>query len=367
MRRLLLLGLSAVLCIACGPTEGPDSCGPCSGCCSQGVCVAGDQQNACGVGVCQACAGTEQCIAGSCSAPVLTGTWVKADLGRDPALMSSVWATSPSDVWATGSDRQVLHFDGSAWTTSLRVGLNNFSAVWASSSQDVWVAGDFGDLRHWDGTQWSDNLGVDRRGLTALSGTSARDVWAVGQAGLILRWNGTAWSPITNPGIASNTWFDAVWAGPGNLVWVGGGGGDNIMLRNGAWNSQLGNTHSISGLWAASATDAWAATGFGLLHWDGRDWLSATLPPMPSVYLGNGVSSSGSVNAVWGSASNDVWAVGAMGTVFHWNGSHWETAHLPNTGVFLNSVGGTSGRDVWVVGWDTVAKEGVIFHWQPGN
>lgn len=53
---------------------------------------------------------------------------------------------------------------------------------------------------------------------------------------------------------------------------------------------------------ALSSADVWAATGTGVLHWDGTRWAFAQLPKL------NGAA----VESFAASSADDIWAVGAF-------------------------------------------------------
>ena len=63
---------------------------------------------------------------------------------------------------------------------------NAVSTIWGSSPDDVWLAGSLGRLRHWDGAKWRaaevslDGLPV-QKAIHAIWGSGPDDVWAVGQ------------------------------------------------------------------------------------------------------------------------------------------------------------------------------------------
>src|SRR5262249_52954427 len=109
---------------------------------------------------------------------------VKQGKGRDvPVRLDSVWASSPTDVYAAGDPCVLLHFDGTKWSeidigarqvvvptptrstaalVSPRVG-----PVWGTSAADVWVRKDVirvdgrkgtwdHAVMHFDGKTWNE-------------------------------------------------------------------------------------------------------------------------------------------------------------------------------------------------------------------
>src|SRR5215831_17671840 len=75
----------------------------------------------------------------------------------------SVWGPSAKDIYAVGGPRGntpfkalVMHFDGTQWK---RLDPNNDGTYWwvhGSSPTDVWLTGENGRITHWDGTVFVD-------------------------------------------------------------------------------------------------------------------------------------------------------------------------------------------------------------------
>jgi hypothetical protein len=141
-----------------------------------------------------------------------------------PARLESIFGTSATDIYAVGYNfpsataGYVYHFDGSSWQLVLTTSLA-LSRVWASGASDVWAVGDAGLVLHYDGTAWSQVATPTTAVLRGVWGTSSSDVMAVGERGTILHYDGSAWSQMTSP-----TTFDlwGVWGnGAANYYAVG--------------------------------------------------------------------------------------------------------------------------------------------------
>jgi hypothetical protein len=236
---------------------------------------------------------------------------------------------------------------GSMWSASL-AGVN------ARSKSDAWAVGYRTNstgtvskslIRHWDGEAWT-RVASPHPGLQSFLGgvstISASDAWAVGSyqpnAGLsgrtlIEHWDGRAWTRVPSP---------------------------NPSRRS-----------SLSGVSAASASDAWAVGSYqpnaGLLssrtlieHWDGKAWTRVRSP---------NPSSDQQLGAVSAISAKNAWAVGdhlnKAGTAFyprveHWNGRCWTIVPSPKPrpnpnpgegdGWTLGGVSAASAHDVWAVG-----------------
>jgi len=103
-----------------------------------------------------------------------------------------VWGSEASDVWAVGA-YNMLHWNGSTWT-SVPSGTGSYLyGVWGSGASDVWAVGfaaattSFRTVLHWNGSAWSSCLWSSTlKPLRGVWGSGASDVWAVGDWGTIL-------------------------------------------------------------------------------------------------------------------------------------------------------------------------------------
>jgi hypothetical protein len=291
--------------------------------------------------------------------------------GGAPYTLKGVWGSGPNDVWAVGGagagthdvSAIILHWDGSAWSTSPApvdghwAGYYTLSGVWGSGPNDVWAVGGVcetggciaGTILHWDGSLWSATVPLSDGGaalvtsLTGVWGSGPNDVWAVGDVG-ILHWDGSAWSapPFASPLLVG------VWGSGPNDVWVVGWGASPVAHWDGsAWSrsalpaSDGGRlwTTMLSSVWGSGTTDVWTLGGTYdgslVLHWDGSAWSTSTSPWTNSDVL----------SGVWGSGPKDVWAVGSG--IWHWDGSAWSVSTNTMGG---SAVWGSGPCDVWAVG-----------------
>lgn len=155
-------------------------------------------------------------------------------------MLSGVWGSGPTDVWAVGEVGTLLHWDGASWrgsTGNLQVGLRrDLHDVWGSGPADVWAVGNDGTILHGDGTRWMLVPSPTPQRLLGVWGSGPNDVWAVGDEGTIIHFDGASWTTVP-----------------------------------------AGTTAHLTGVWASSANDVWAIGREGLvLHFDGSAWSTAT-------------------------------------------------------------------------------------------
>lgn len=248
----------------------------------------------------------------------------------------SVAARSRGDAWAVGDSPLLAsetgpplieHWDGKAWTVTPSPDVANaaLDAVAAISPSDAWAVGTSGAgsfvsgvlIEHWDGKAWTRvrSPAVANGSLVAVAAVSASDVWAVGSTGgyvrdgswipyrgLVEHWNGRTWTVVPSPGLRGGSLAGVAAISPRDAWAVGSvTGGPDVVNGAIGWSADTssktliehwdGRTwrqvssrepgqSSLSGVAAASASDAWAVGGlsiggvdYGIIaHWDGKVW-----------------------------------------------------------------------------------------------
>ena len=115
-------------------------------------------------------------------------------------LLSGVWGTSSSDVFAVGYWGTILHYDGSQWLqspTSLEEVwgvIPPLNGLWGCST-DIFAVGQFATILYYEQmyepskewTQMSSNI-PSSTSLNSVWGAAPFDVFAVGDTGIILHY-----------------------------------------------------------------------------------------------------------------------------------------------------------------------------------
>ena len=265
----------------------------------------------------------------------------------------AVDASSATNAWAVGTyhdtddETLVEYWDGTSWTIQPTPTVGGYdlsmNGVTAVSPIKAWAVGQYyysGSqwqtvVERWNGVNWkrqvSPNPGSKFNFLLGVDATSSSNAWAVGRyvktAGnltLIEHWNGTKWTKQTSRDPGTDNILNAVAATSGKNAWAVGQASNGTAYQtliehwNGTrWNRQASPspggpsvTHYLTGVTAASATNAWAV-GYYLRsgyqhtlveHWNGKAW-TVQRSPNPS-------SSANEFQAVAASSSSNVWAVG---------------------------------------------------------
>ncbi|HEY5094805.1 MAG TPA: hypothetical protein VII69_06810 [Candidatus Eremiobacteraceae bacterium] len=356
---------------------------------------------------------------GALSPAAATCFWQSGPLPNDgapPTTPFSLLALSANDIWAANNgDRELLHWNGSAWSevtipvnTPPDTGLFSL-AVTGTSDSDLWIdaifrseSDQYAKSIHFDGNRWTVTrmpTGFppskicpgqgDGPNISAMQAFSPTDVWSAGEVchiengksifeGISEHWDGVRWNilpfaaplkflPFGLPEEMSGTSDHDIWVlGEQSVIEHFNGRRWAIASGYGALNAL------IDGVFAGSPDDAWAVgfvpktgdpgsqTRTFAAHWNGRDWEQFATPNED----GPNFERANALRAVSGSAPNDVWAVGetdkpgspnhnARLQVMHWNGVNWSnhTSAQLGAGGFY-SVVDLGVRDVWALGGD---------------
>ncbi|HSO34799.1 MAG TPA: hypothetical protein VLT33_19830 [Labilithrix sp.] len=110
--------------------------------------------------------------------------------GQASNNFGALWGDGPTDVFVLGAltdnfHRTALPDGGGVWGPHPNHSNTVLTSVWGTSKSDVWAVGYLGAIRHWDGATWKlSQIAVDGlpiyEDLIAVRGSSANDVWAVG-------------------------------------------------------------------------------------------------------------------------------------------------------------------------------------------
>lgn len=330
------------------------------------------------------------------------GRW---DVHRSEIRAETVNASSPSNVWASRTDRvlgelpyaqtTLERFDGVSWRAApeTAVGphggaffpapgdmwLGDFRLeggcwkqhagpvgrlLWASGSDDIWGtqgsspgAGD-GELARWDGTRWSTRVRL-RGDLRLLGEAGPSDAWAlalVDDGWVLVAWDGTTWAAVPGSLVARHRGEirGRSFGTSARDVWVARATGDappyeRALLHwdGGAWTRHVLGVKTVLGwgplLAGSGSRDVWAWGDAATFHWDGERWTELPSP--------------GDVVALWVPAPGTVFALGVrrlpdgrandvQDVIWRWNGAGW-TEDLAGAVRALGRTGSVGGGEMW--------------------
>jgi len=334
--------------------------------------------------------------AGTCS----TSGLCVADVPVDTQInLTAIRGSGPKDVWAVGTNRTVVHYDGKVWEKAApmtdEVTPFTMRSVWLGGSNDVWIAA--GPIVYhstgWNGpsgTAWTSAFFIDGSSVSAITGTNgtvllarqvANDFWTTFPA--LVTCSGWADEGLADPAEVPTPMFDAEGAdGLWSLAtirpdeaWGTTVGSDDrpgarvFRIRRatpdagepgGAASWQLEEydsrtTRNLYGVWGDEQV-LWVVGEGGVL----RRMIPEKLSSRAFETVASPVTAD--LRGVHGFGPNDVWAVGDDATVVHFDGKVWSKVATPldavNVKPRLFSVWGSSPRDVWIGG------NGVMLHFE---
>jgi hypothetical protein len=310
------------------------------------------------------CAGTEDGRKPVCRA----GTWKPMDAGVQVDL-DGVWGSAEDDVWVTGQNGVILHFDGTQWSLVEHGLANTLDRVSGSNEKDVYAVGwaTAGDgptiesrVYHYDGDSWArvdSGMAGQPRGLWVVGSELLYVVGTDVNRGRIWSFDGTSWQAIANDletvysawssasgpayfvgqkrireldvrgaslvrlrqgtleelEFLPNARFQTIF-GHDDLIFVAGSDeqDQNLMMMSRDGRSfeaqRLGTEGRIESIFAVSESDAWAVGSGGVAYrWDGQRWLASD----------TGVAAR--LRGVYAGDSNHAFAVGESGTILRYD------------------------------------------------
>jgi hypothetical protein len=289
------------------------------------------------------------------------------------------WAAGTEGFSSNGSrpGRPLIErWNGKAWSRAKlpSVWPGGFGFIAASSATNAWAlgqepSGSTEHLLHWNGHGWRNSAFpgtpgtfYGNLGLTAAPGGRAWMIAAASGSSSIFGWNGTAWKQQSYPcsstfcnltRIVARTGGDA-WA-VGNYVTSNADGGPLALHWTGhSWQTTpvpFVKFGYLTGVFAASATNAWAVGGVNnsnkmlLYRWNGTSWRRVAVPAgLTAPFLGE-------QTGISGNASGHLWIfdfgpqLGNRGTYLHYDGHHWSKV----TGALVKGQSQVIVRDVKTV------------------
>lgn len=238
-------------------------------------------------------------------------TWTRQDLSALGLAGTDLWwvhALAPDDVYASGENGTIIHYDGAAFTRMATPGTFVVFGMWAAGPDDVWAVGGqggaMGFVWHFDGSVWTDvplPAGHPGAAVFKVWGTGPRDVWFCGLMGTLMHWDGSVLEVVTSPTMRS---LFTIHEAGGELAVVGGAGSAVILRGTGGRFTDVTPSMDgvppaqMNGVWLTGPGEGWAVGVYGtILRQSGGTWAEHS-----SVY--------DDLHGVWVDPSGGVWAVG---------------------------------------------------------
>src|SRR5262249_54145261 len=123
------------------------------------------------------------------------GTGWTADTASGVGDLAGIWGASPDDVWAWNAE-WVGHDVGGTWSWS-DLGVHaSVECIAGTTASDAWRLSAGGGVEHWNGTTWSTSIRVNAQ-LRQLWELDAGHAWATATTtigGGVLSGTGSSWT-----------------------------------------------------------------------------------------------------------------------------------------------------------------------------
>ncbi|MBN1637363.1 MAG: hypothetical protein JW866_00225 [Ignavibacteriales bacterium] len=208
------------------------------------------------------------------------------------ANLNAIFGTSKNDVWAVGNnlvypnlDALIAHYDGVDWSTlHVEIGEPILTGVWASSSTDVFAVGLEGTILHYDGNSWVHMNSGTNMNLVDIWGFSSNDVYACGgdidnavnpDIPILLHYDGVTWNTVYDTVNRENNYFDTIWGESTEDLFFSATFGVYQGSNSKGWirhNTPRDNT-AIKKMRGSSNHNIFMIGHYGLLiHYNGISW-----------------------------------------------------------------------------------------------
>lgn len=138
-------------------------------------------------------------------------TWTADTIAYEGSMqtfLTSMWASSPSDVWIAGHNEvglgEIYHYNGSNWKeidpmNDVPRSTKSISKVMGLTPNNIWMVGDRRAytrkdlIINWDGTKWKEhNLNLQVRPIS-LFANKINDIWVGCDSAVVLHYDGVKW------------------------------------------------------------------------------------------------------------------------------------------------------------------------------
>lgn len=205
------------------------------------------------------------------------GTWSSETVGSFASLVD-VWAAGTNAVFAVGMDpdtNQPVAFrhDGTAWSALPPPNGTFPTSVWGTSPTNIYVAGSNQNLLRFNGSSWSTVATLGPLGAGAIWGTGTADLLLVGSSGYAARFDGL--SSITPISTGSTRALISVWGSSPTNYFVGTNGQEFFRFNGTTFTPVVlpGGMSAVYGLWGTGPDDVFAVDFNGrVARFDGTQW-----------------------------------------------------------------------------------------------
>jgi len=295
------------------------------------------------------------------------GYWNQMNTGFEETTLTGIWGTSSSNIYTTGLNGLILHFDGEEWSVALKDTSCSFRVIQGRSGKEIYAGGsrDAGQgfrtcMYEFNGESWN-KMDMDFDGRVRSLSMTDSSLFAVGKSqseGKIWQLEGEAWREIEHD---LSTVKD-VQALINNSVYflssVIDGWNGNEAIESGLvihYNGSSFNTilkepdiffQSVSG------TDDLFFTAENYVE-DKEMIYTLQDGEFQKIVMKNDVH----LEDIWAISNDSVFAAGRDGLIMHYDGSGWNRMDS-GTDKGLDCIWGLSGKNAYAV-----SGSGLVLHY----
>jgi len=297
------------------------------------------------------------------------GAFQQLGTGCNNCFLGSIWGLAADDFFITTLPAGILHYDGHAFVRTYDGPV--IAGSYQGSRGDVWVSGADGALLHWNGAAWTPvatGLGEDWYvgGVAALA---SDDVWwwasRSSARSALLHWDGKAiaTTPIDTTKIGASLYSGAIVDG---RWWLVGGAGAIYTRSGGALQPVVDpGVMGLQSIWGSSETDLYFATGGELRHWDGK--ATAEIPIAANAISGIRAGDVDELFATGFDLSSD--RTEYIASAYHLDGATWSKTPLDHAPVqqhrYFSTVFAIGPGEAMAVGYGGIAYRHAGGTWTP--
>ncbi len=219
-----------------------------------------------------------------------TDTDTDPDYGTEPDIDYTECA-SPG---AGAPTSQICSNDCFCWSYPLPGG-DRLWDIWGTDDDDVWVSGEEGLLLHWDGAGWLAGMSAAALQFDGIAGAGSTLWWYDGNKSDVYRYDGSAIQSLGQPAGYNP---EAIGARSDGTVYVANSSSESVTLASDSgtgWDVEvvpITSGYGVEAIHAGDDGDIWVVGQDGLLlHYDGATWTEHALDDEPDLYDVDGSSS----------------------------------------------------------------------------
>ncbi|MCK6623156.1 MAG: hypothetical protein HUU32_16635 [Calditrichaceae bacterium] len=298
--------------------------------------------------------------------------WTIDTLAYPGSIQTTMWTisgSSPTDVYVAGhndgSFGKMYHFDGKKWEpVNFQIPIGDFYDIWVFSANDIWAVGEhsrwepnytpYTQSIHYNGHDWQE-VGTPKKGrLASVWGNHPGDLWSCG-TDKVYHFGGSEWQEVSIPLPAQEIQFGRIRGLSANNVYA-------TCLKNDMvppidttfyylyhFNGQIwsimdsalvtsSNPQPYFGSYLAVIDGVLYSAGQGVFRLENEHW----------IVLNQDLA----LSRIAGSSLDNIYASGALGTIYHFDGSGWRQLNpIPGFNHFIGGIW-TNAMEVFFVATD---------------